>query len=68
MAEMADGAALLVEPGDVDALADALVSALGEGREGARRELGIRVASARTWEASVSEHVRAYLVAAGSSQ
>jgi glycosyltransferase involved in cell wall biosynthesis len=68
MAEMADGAALLVEPGDVDALADALVSALGEGRESARRELGIRVASARTWEASVAEHVRAYLVAATSPE
>ena len=66
MAEMADGAALLVEPGDVDELADALESALR--RDGARNEPGIRVASARTWEASVAEHVRAYLIAAESSQ
>ena len=66
MAEMADGTALLVEPGDVDELADALESALR--RDGARNELGIRVASARTWEASVAEHVRAYLIAAESSQ
>ncbi len=65
MAEMAKGAGLLVEPGRVTELAEALEAALAEGRTSARRDLGIRVAAARTWEASVTEHVRAYLAAAG---
>ena len=68
MAEMAEGAALLVEPGSVTELAEALESALGEGRTSARRDLGIRVAAARTWEASVAEHVRAYDLAAAGPQ
>jgi glycosyltransferase involved in cell wall biosynthesis len=67
MAEMADGAALLVEPGSVTGLAEALEAAMGEGPAGARRELGLRVAAAHTWEASVAEHVRAYHVAAAAS-
>jgi glycosyltransferase involved in cell wall biosynthesis len=67
MAEMAGGAALLVEPGDVSELAEALESVLNEERGSARRDLGLRVAAARTWESSVDEHVRAYLVAAAAS-
>lgn len=67
MAEMADGAALLAEPGSVTGLAEALEAALGESPEGARRQLGLRVAAARTWEASVAEHVRAYHLAAAAS-
>ena len=68
MAEMAEGAALLVEPGSVTELAEALESALGEGRTSARRDLGIRVAAARTWEASLAEHVRAYDLAVAGPQ
>jgi glycosyltransferase involved in cell wall biosynthesis len=68
MAEMAGGAALLVEPGSVGELADALDSALREGRQSERRALGLRVASAYTWESSVAEHLRAYRVAAAASQ
>jgi glycosyltransferase involved in cell wall biosynthesis len=67
MAEVAGGAALLVDPGSVTELAEALESALAGGRHGERREEGLRVAAARTWETSVAEHVQAYLVAAATS-
>ena len=63
MAEMAGDAALLVAPGDVAGLADALGTALHEGRATARRSLGIAVAGERTWEASVALHRRAYALA-----
>jgi len=67
MAEMAQGAAQLVRPGDVASLAEALDGALGRGPgdpEWARRRAeGIAVAGRRTWEASVTEHVRAYQMA-----
>ena len=68
MAEMAGGAALLVPPGDVAGLADALGTALQEGRATARRSLGITVAAERTWEASVALHLRAYALARAASQ
>ncbi len=59
MAELAGGAALLVPPGAVGPLAEALVAALDAGPETGRRALGLQAAAARTWEASVAEHVRA---------
>ena len=68
MAEVADGAALLVPPGDVGALAGALRAALDEGRATERHARGIAVAAARTWEASVARHVEAYAVARAASQ
>jgi glycosyltransferase involved in cell wall biosynthesis len=68
MAEMAAGAALLVPPGDVGALAAAIGSVLQEGRATARRSLGLTVAAERTWEASVALHMRAYAVARAASQ
>jgi len=68
MAEMADGAALLVPPGDVAALADAVGTALEQGRATERRTRGIEVAGLRTWEASVARHVGAYAVADAASQ
>jgi glycosyltransferase involved in cell wall biosynthesis len=68
MADFAGGAAILVQPGNVGELAEALESALHEGRGSVRRELGLRVAAARTWESSVAEHLRAYHVAAAASQ
>jgi glycosyltransferase involved in cell wall biosynthesis len=68
MAEMAGGAALLVPPGDVDGLAAAVGTALGEGRATARRSLGLAVAAERTWEASVALHRRAYALARAASQ
>ncbi len=68
MAEVARGAALLVPPGDVSALAGALGTALQEGRGTGRRALGITVAGEHTWEASVAQHMRAYAVAAAGRQ
>jgi len=72
MAEVAQGAAQLVPPGDVDALAGALGMALDEGRDGPearrRQALGITVASQFTWSASVSRHVEAFEMALSASQ
>jgi glycosyltransferase involved in cell wall biosynthesis len=68
MAEVAGGAALLVPPGDVGALAGALRATLDEGRAPQRQALGIAVAAEHTWEASVAQHVRAYAVARAASQ
>jgi glycosyltransferase involved in cell wall biosynthesis len=67
MAEMAGDAAQLVPPGDISHLADTLDAALEEGRDGtgaqARRARGLQVAAARTWSASVTQHLHAYDVA-----
>ncbi len=67
MAEMAGDSAQLVPPGEVPGLAEALHAALEEGRDGpgarARRERGLRVAAARTWDASVAQHLLAYEMA-----
>ena len=68
MAEVADGAAVLVPPGDVAALAGALRDTLREGRATERQARGIAVAAERTWEASVARHVQAYGVARAASQ
>lgn len=68
MAELAGAAALLVPPGSVAPLADALGTALDEGRHSGRREQGFAVAAARTWRASVDEHLRAYALAVSASQ
>jgi glycosyltransferase involved in cell wall biosynthesis len=68
MAEFADGAALLVPSGDVDALASALETAIDEGRHSPRRARGLRTAGERTWDASVARHVHAYAVARAASQ
>jgi len=68
MAEMAGAAALLVAPRDVAGLAGALGRALEEGRATARQALGIAVAGERTWEASITQHLRAYAVARAASQ
>jgi glycosyltransferase involved in cell wall biosynthesis len=67
MAELAGGSAQLVAPGDVATLADALAAALETDRDSPdvahRRALGIEVAAAHTWEASVERHLRAYQIA-----
>jgi glycosyltransferase involved in cell wall biosynthesis len=66
MEEFAAGAALLVSPGDVDALAgaiDALVS--GDPSLEARRDLGFEVAAAASWDACADKHVAAYRLAVG---
>ena len=64
MEEVAGDAALLVDPGDVAGLADALDLVLG--RPGRRRVVssdavgGFDIAAAHTWEASAARHVEAY--------
>jgi glycosyltransferase involved in cell wall biosynthesis len=69
MAEMAQGAAFLVRPGDDPELADALGLALERGKGGADvAQRGLAVAAGFTWAASVEKHVRAYEMALGASQ
>ncbi len=67
MAEMAQDAACLVPPGDVAALADALGSALAQGKSAPdvarRREVGLERAAHFTWSASIDAHVGAFQVA-----
>ncbi|MGH9046792.1 MAG: glycosyltransferase family 4 protein, partial [Acidimicrobiales bacterium] len=66
MAELAGGAALLVEPGDVDSLADALFQLLdGDPALEARRQAGFERVAPLTWERSAELHVEAYRIAAG---
>jgi glycosyltransferase involved in cell wall biosynthesis len=72
MAEMAQGAALLVQPGDVATLADALLAVLEGGKESLavseRRALGLRLAATHTWAASAQRHLKAYHLARTTSQ
>ncbi|HMD44848.1 MAG TPA: glycosyltransferase family 1 protein [Acidimicrobiales bacterium] len=67
MAELSEGAAVLVAPGDVDQLAAALEAAL-EGADPVgdddRRRRGLEIAAQRTWAASAACHVEAYRLAA----
>jgi glycosyltransferase involved in cell wall biosynthesis len=63
MAEVAGPAAVLVPPGDTDALTTALETELdqaGSPAVQARRTLGLATAGAYTWEASVALHLTAY--------
>jgi glycosyltransferase involved in cell wall biosynthesis len=65
MAEVAAGAAVLVTPGSVPELADALEEVVsGRGDVEGRRRLGLEVAGAHTWEVSAAHHVSAYRWAA----
>ena len=61
MEEVAAGAALLVPPGDVEALAGALDMAVRhDSGLAARRERGLVVASRHTWEGSAARHAEVY--------
>ena len=64
MAELAGDAALLVPPGDPPALATALAAVLRAGVAdpdvAGRRERGLAIAAARTWDDSAARHVAAY--------
>jgi glycosyltransferase involved in cell wall biosynthesis len=68
MAEMAQGTATLVRPGDDASLADALAAALERGRDASDVERGRRVAAQFTWPASVARHLQAYEIALRTSQ
>jgi glycosyltransferase involved in cell wall biosynthesis len=61
MAEAAESAALLVAPGSVAELAEAIEGALDAGPgSDERRRLGIEAAARHTWAASAAGHVEAY--------
>jgi glycosyltransferase involved in cell wall biosynthesis len=61
MEEVAEGAALLVPPGDSDALAGALdMLVRGDAALEARRRRGLAVAARYTWDESAAGHVEAY--------
>jgi glycosyltransferase involved in cell wall biosynthesis len=65
MAEVSAGAAVLVAPGSVSELADAIAEALDGGSAvQRRRRLGVEVAAGHSWARSAAEHVSAYLWAA----
>jgi glycosyltransferase involved in cell wall biosynthesis len=63
MADTVSNAALLVPPGDDDALADALRQALGG--DGPDPAGGPAVAARFTWDASADRHLEAYRLALG---
>jgi glycosyltransferase involved in cell wall biosynthesis len=67
MAEVSAGAARLVAPGDVDALASALDDALGRDgrspRTADQRAHGLALAAAHTWAGSAQRHCDAYRLA-----
>jgi glycosyltransferase involved in cell wall biosynthesis len=66
MQEVAGDAALLVPPGDVAALADALTSTLDDrGLASRLRAAGPAQAAPFTWEASVDLHLETYQRVAG---
>jgi glycosyltransferase involved in cell wall biosynthesis len=61
MEEVAAGAALLVPPGDVEALAGALDMAVRQDAGlAARRERGLAIAARHTWAGSAQRHVEVY--------
>jgi glycosyltransferase involved in cell wall biosynthesis len=64
MEEVAGASAVLVPPGDVDALSDALDAVLrgaGDDRSASeRRTLGFEIVGRHTWERSTATHVAAY--------
>ena len=61
MEEVADGAALLVDPGDEKALAGALdMLARGDVALGSRRARGLAVARRFNWDATAAGHMAAY--------
>ena len=64
MAEFADGAGLLVDPTDVDALADALVSAAGD-RHDELSDAARRRAAQYSWTTAAERTVQVYREAAG---
>ena len=65
MAGIVGDAALLVAPGDVDALAEALDTLLGGDPDvERRRQAGLLAVSGLTWEHSASLHAQAYRMAA----
>ena len=68
LAEVASGAALLVPPGDIGALAGALdMLVRGDAGLAARRAKGLDIAARHTWAASAERHVEVYRSASATS-
>lgn len=68
MEEVAAGAALLVPPGDVEALAGALDMAVRQDAGlAARRERGLAIAARHTWEGCAARHAEVYRSVTNSS-
>jgi glycosyltransferase involved in cell wall biosynthesis len=68
MQEMAEGAALLVDPGGLDALAGALdMLVRGDEALETRRARGLEIAARHTWEASAAAHMAVYRSAAATA-
>ena len=68
LAEVASGAALLVPPGDVGALAGALdMLVRGDAGLASRRAKGLEIAARHTWAASAARHVDVYRSASAAS-
>lgn len=66
MAAALDDAAMLVAPGDVEALGEALLTVVaGDPDRERRRSAGLARVAGLTWEASAAHHVEAYRAAAG---
>jgi glycosyltransferase involved in cell wall biosynthesis len=62
MADVAGDAAVLVPPGDPDALAEALVATVVDGAEVARRRaVGLAIAGEYTWDACAGSHAALWL-------
>jgi glycosyltransferase involved in cell wall biosynthesis len=69
MAELSGDAALLIPPGRVDALSDALDAALTPGPQvDDRRRRGFEVAAAYSWDRSAAGHLEAYRWAAAGAR
>ncbi|MGQ9571590.1 MAG: glycosyltransferase family 4 protein [Dehalococcoidia bacterium] len=69
LVEVLDGAALLVSPSDVDALAEAVASVLRDNRLRSRlRQQGLDRASQFSWQATAQETVAAYEAALSSAR
>lgn len=69
MEEVAGPAAVLVPPGDVGALADAIATELEAGAPSSERRLrGLAIAAGHTWAASAEQHLAAYRHAAAAGR
>jgi len=62
MADVSDGAAVLVQAGNASQLAEALDEVLRSGYS-RKNALGLEVAARYTWAASAEKHIQAYRTA-----
>jgi hypothetical protein len=66
MEDIVGDAALLFDLGDIEGLAEALdACARGDPATLARRERGLQIAQAHSWDRSAAQHLQAYHLATG---